>query len=42
MKRYALKQDAVRRFLASQEDTTAAQRALMFLAGRNNVNFKIR
>jgi GTP-binding protein EngB required for normal cell division len=42
MKRYALKQDAARRFLASQEDTTAAQRALMFLAGRNNVNFKIR
>jgi hypothetical protein len=42
MKRYALKQDAVRRFLASQEDMTAAQRALMFLSGRNNVNFKIR
>jgi len=42
MKRYALKQDAVRRYLASQEDTTAAQRALMFLAGRSNVNFKVR
>jgi GTP-binding protein EngB required for normal cell division len=42
MRRYALKRDAVRRYLASQEDTTAAQRALMFLAGRSNVNFKVR
>jgi small GTP-binding protein len=38
MRRYALKHDAVRRFLASEEETTAAQRALMLLAGHRNVN----
>ena len=38
MRRYALKHDAVRRFLASQEETAAAERALMFLVGRRNMH----
>lgn len=39
MRRYALKHDAVRRYLASQEEATAAHRAMLALAGRQSVNF---
>lgn len=39
MKRFAIKHDGVRRYLASQEETTAAERALLLLAGRRQVNF---
>ena len=39
MRRYSLKHDAVRRYLASQEETAVAERALLLLAGRRNVNF---
>jgi GTP-binding protein EngB required for normal cell division len=39
MRRYALKHNAVRRHLASQEETTAAERGLLSLVGRQNVNF---
>jgi small GTP-binding protein len=39
MRRYALKHDAVRRHLASQEESTVAQRALLSAAGRRRVNF---
>jgi hypothetical protein len=38
MKRYALKRDAVRRYLLSDEETAAAHRALLLLAGHRNVN----
>jgi hypothetical protein len=38
MERYALKHDAVRRFLESGEERTAAERALLLLAGDRNVN----
>jgi hypothetical protein len=38
MQRYALKHNATRRYLESQEETTAAERALLFLAGHRNVN----
>ena len=38
MKRYALKRDAVRRHLLSDEETAAARRALLLLAGHRNVN----
>jgi small GTP-binding protein len=38
MKRYALKHNATRRYLESQEETTAAERALLLLAGHRNVN----
>jgi hypothetical protein len=38
MRRYALKYNATRRYLESQEETTAAERALLLLAGHRNVN----
>jgi small GTP-binding protein len=38
MRRYALKHDGVRRFLASKEELSADKRALMLLAGHRNVN----
>ena len=34
-----LKHDAVRRYLASQEETTAAERGLLLVTGRRQVNF---
>jgi hypothetical protein len=37
MERYALKRDAVRRSLATDEEETAAQRALLLVAGHRNV-----
>ncbi len=39
MKRYAVKHDAVRRYLASQEEATAAERGLLLVTGRRQVNF---
>ncbi len=39
MRRYALKHDGVRRYLASQEETTAAERGLLLVTGRRQVNF---
>ncbi len=39
MRRYALKHDAVRRYLASHEETTVAERGLLSVAGRERVNF---
>jgi len=39
MKRYAIKHEGVRRYLASEEETTAAERALLLIAGRRQVNF---
>ncbi len=39
MRRYALKHDAVRRYLASREETTVAKRALLAVAGHPRVNF---
>jgi hypothetical protein len=39
MRRYATKHDAVRRYLASQEETTAAERGLLLVAGFHQVNF---
>jgi|GEM_PF-547241 small GTP-binding protein len=39
MQRYALKHDAVRRYLASREETTVAERGLLSVAGRRRVNF---
>lgn len=38
MRRYALKYNAVRRDLASQEDSSAAERALLAISGRRNLN----
>ena len=38
MQRYATKHDAVRRFLASEEEKNSSQRALMALAGLRNIN----
>jgi hypothetical protein len=38
MRRYALKHDAVRRLLVSEEEMVAAQRALMFVAGHRHIN----
>ena len=40
MQRYSLKFNAVRRALDSEEEETAADRALMLLAGHRNVNAK--
>jgi hypothetical protein len=37
-RRYALKHDGLRRFLASEEETSAADRALLMLAGHRTVN----
>jgi hypothetical protein len=42
MRRYALKYDAVRRCLASQEEKTVAERGLLSVAGRRHVNFSPR
>jgi len=39
MRRYAMKHDAVRRYLASQEETTAAERGLLLVTGLRQVNF---
>lgn len=39
MKRYAIKHDGVRRYLASEEETTAAERGLLLITGRRQVNF---
>jgi hypothetical protein len=39
MRRYALKHDAVRRYLASQEEATAAERSMLLVTGRQQVNF---
>ena len=41
MRRFTLKQSAARRQLESKEEETAAQRGLMLLAGRRNVNFAV-
>lgn len=38
MRRYALKRDGVKRHLLSEEETAAAQQALLILAGNRNVN----
>ena len=38
MQRYALKHDATRRYLENQEEATAAERALLLIAGHRNVN----
>jgi hypothetical protein len=38
MRRYALKHDGLRRFLASEEETSAADRAILMLAGHRTVN----
>jgi hypothetical protein len=38
MRRYAVKHDALRRYLASQEESTAAERAVLLIAGRRQVN----
>jgi small GTP-binding protein len=38
MRRYALKHDAIRRFLVSGEETVAAQRGLMLVAGHRHMN----
>jgi hypothetical protein len=38
MRRYALKYDGMRRYLANAEELTADRRALMVLAGHRNVN----
>ena len=38
MRRYALKYDGVRRYLASAEEQNADQRALMLIAGHRAVN----
>jgi small GTP-binding protein len=39
MKRYTIKHAGVRQYLASVEETTAAERGLMLVAGRRQVNF---
>jgi len=39
MRRYALKHDGARRYLASQEETIVAERGLLSVAGRRRVNF---
>jgi hypothetical protein len=39
MKRYAIKHEGVRRDLASEEETNAAERGLLLMAGRRQVNF---
>ncbi len=38
MRRYAVKHDALRRYLASHEESTAAERAVVLVAGRRQVN----
>jgi hypothetical protein len=39
MRRFALKHDAVRRYLASREELTVAERGLLAVAGLQRVNF---
>jgi small GTP-binding protein len=39
MRRYALKHDALRRYLASKEETSVAERGLLSVAGLRQVNF---
>jgi len=39
MRRYALKHDATRRYLASREETTVSSRGLLCLAGDRHANF---
>jgi small GTP-binding protein len=39
MRRYAIKHDGRRRYLASKEEATVAERGLLLLAGRRQVNF---
>jgi GTP-binding protein EngB required for normal cell division len=39
MKRYAIKHDGVRRYLASEEENAAAERGLLLVIGRRQVNF---
>jgi hypothetical protein len=39
MKRYAIKHEGARRYLASEEESTAAERGLVLIAGRRQVNF---
>jgi small GTP-binding protein len=39
MRRYAIKHDGLRRYLASEEETTAADRGLLLVTGRQQVNF---
>ena len=39
MKRYAIKHEGVRRDLASEEEASAAERGLLLMAGRRQVNF---
>jgi Dynamin family len=38
MRRYALKHDGLRRYLASEEETNASDRALLMLAGHRTIN----
>jgi hypothetical protein len=38
MRRFALKHDGLRRYLASEEETNAADRALLILAGHRTIN----
>jgi hypothetical protein len=38
MRRYALKHDAIRRFLVTDEETRAAQSGLMLAAGHRHIN----
>ena len=38
LRRYALKHDGLRRYLASDEEEKAAERALMMLAGHRTLN----
>jgi hypothetical protein len=40
MKRNALKHDAVRRYLATDEEASAARRGLLAITGFRNVNFE--
>lgn len=39
MRRYAVKHDAARRYLASQEEQTVAERSVLLVTGRKEVNF---
>jgi len=39
MKRYTIKHEGVRRYLASEEETTAVERGLLLIAGHRQVNF---
>jgi hypothetical protein len=41
MQRYALKYDAARRYLASQDETAVAELVLQLVGGRRNINFTL-